>query len=398
MSFNYLGQFDQALGSEGRFSFARESAGSDVDPNGAMAHALAVNGLIADGALSLSFRLSSELAAQLDAQELVASFAAKLRALLEHCSAADRGATASDFPLARLTQAQLEGLPFRLRQVEDIYPATPIQRGLVFHSLERSEEGLYVYQLRLTLAGTLDLAALREAWEEIARRYDVLRTHFEWRHGGDLLQVVQRSVALPFVVHDWTQSTDYEERLESFRREDVARGFDVMEPPLLRINVFARPDGKHDLLWTMHHAIVDGWSSARIVAEVIDVYRVRISSGAVESQPVIPYRNYIEWLASRPSSEPWWRQSLASLSDPARLLGSIGRPQAQKPGTHHRHDLLPRSLSERLQELAKRCEVTLSTVMQAAWGVVLAATGTGSKQSLGSRSRAVRQSFPARCR
>ncbi|MEI9936660.1 MAG: non-ribosomal peptide synthase/polyketide synthase [Pseudomonadota bacterium] len=383
VSFNYLGQFDQAMATEGRFGFAREAAGSEVDPDGTMAHALAVNGLIAEGALSVSFRFNAALAARLDPQRVVEAFGRKLRTLLAHSLTAPRGATASDFPLARLTQSTLSSLGLRLGQVQDIYPATPIQQGLVFHSLERSGEGLYVYQLRLVLSGKLDPVALREAWQEIVARYDVLRTHFAWQHGGEVLQIVRRQVVLPFVFRDWHGLVDYDQRFEAFRREDIAIGFDLADPPLLRVHVIARPDGAHDLVWTMHHAISDGWSSARIVDEVIASYRARIAGEQAESRPVVPYRNYIEWLVSRPSVEQWWKAALASLVDPARLLSSLGRPCAPEPGTHHRHDQLAPELGQRVQELAKRCEVTISTVMQAAWGVVLGRYGNRQQAMFG---------------
>ncbi|HVW25536.1 MAG TPA: condensation domain-containing protein, partial [Polyangiaceae bacterium] len=373
VSFNYLGQFDRSE-AETRFGFASESAGSEVDTAAAMPHALAVNGLVAGGELSLSFRFRADLSSD-DADRFVRSFDAKLRLLLEHCAAAPRGSTASDFPLAGLSQGALERLHLRLSDVQDLYPATPLQQGLLFHTLAHAEEGLYVYQLRLRLAGTLDERALREAWQTVVARHDVLRTSFVFGDGGRALQVVHRSVTLPYAWHDWTKASDYEERLSAFLRSDVASGFDVARPPLLRVNVFARPDGKHDVVWTMHHALADGWSSARLVDEVVADYGARISGRSFAPAPTAPYRDYVAWLAARPSAEAWWRGSLATLTEPARLLPSLGRVREPSAGTHHRHERLDGPLGEAVRELGRRCGVTPSSVFQAAWAVVLGRYG-----------------------
>ncbi|WP_394851110.1 non-ribosomal peptide synthase/polyketide synthase [Pendulispora rubella] len=386
VSFNYLGQFDQALDAAGPFGFASESAGRNVDPRTAMVYALDVNALVAEGTLSVTFRFSPDALDAAIAERLVGTFDTTLRSLIEHCATAPRSATAADFPLARLGQDTLERLELPLGEVQDIYPATPLQQGLVFHSMARSEDGLYVYQLRLTMAGTLDIGALRGAWETVVARYDILRTCFEWRHGGEALQVVHRRLDVPFSVHDWSASTEYAERFSAFCRDDVARGFDAERPPLMRVALFTRPDGKHDVVWTMHHALSDGWSSARMFGDVIAAYRAHLPHHAgapAVFAPVVPYRDYVAWLAARPSPEPFWRGALQRLANPARLRPSFGRARILEPGTHHRLDGLDPALVRDLKELARRQAVTLSTVMQGAWAIVLGRYGNAAQAIFG---------------
>ena len=149
----------------------------------------------------------------------------------------------------------------------------------MFHSALESGSGLYVNQRRLTLRGELDRAALRSAWTHAVASHAILRTQFETRHGGDALHVVLRNVDLPYVEHDWSSldTQAYEARLHAWMREDVQRGFDVERAPLLRIALFIRADGAHDLIWTDHHVLLDGWSSAQLMREVADAYEALLA-------------------------------------------------------------------------------------------------------------------------
>ena len=113
--------------------------------------------------------------------------------------------------------------------MQDIYPATPLQQGLIFHGLLLPGQGVYLNQLRFTLAGALDRVALRGAWEAAVARHDVLRTSFEWRHGGEALQVVHRQARLAYTEHAWSarSTDDYAAALSEWRTADLACDFDL---------------------------------------------------------------------------------------------------------------------------------------------------------------------------
>jgi amino acid adenylation domain-containing protein len=304
---------------------------------------------------------------------LAASFGRELEALIGHCVAAPAGATAADFPLSGLTQAELAGLELPLGGIEDLYPATPVQQGLLFHSLLMPGTGMYVNQLRLTLAGGLDAGALREAWREAASRHPVLRTGFAWRHGGEPLQAVRRSVELPWEEEDWSGEGDYEAALSKWRDADVARGFDLGVAPLLRLALFSRPDGGRDLIWTTHHLLLDGWSAARLLDEVAQSYRAFAAGRTARLPAPARYRDYVAWLRAQPSTETWWRQRLAALEEPATLGDALGRPmRAAEPGVGRLVHRLDTAESARLQVAAQRRQVTLSTLAQGAFALLLA--------------------------
>ncbi|MHC1548037.1 amino acid adenylation domain-containing protein [Phyllobacterium sp. K27] len=288
------------------------------------------------------------------------------------------------FPLAGLSQPQLELLNLPLDDVQDIYPATPVQQGLIFHSMLQGE-GVYIYQLRLGLSGDLDRDALRNAWASAIARHDILRTHFEWRHGGEALQVVHRSVPLPYAEHDWSAETaaSYEEKLAAWRADDLARGFDLAEAPLMRVNLFARPDGGHDLVWTNHHVLTDGWGTAQLMGEIIQDYGARREGRTADLPAPVPYRDYLAWLRRQPSPEAWWRAQIERLDEPATLTQSLGRPRHPEPGVHHRRTVIDADLAERLRQAAQTHQVTLNTLMQGAWAILLSRYGNRPQVAFG---------------
>jgi hypothetical protein len=215
---------------------------------------------------------------------------------------------------------------------------------------------------------------LRAVWEAAVMRHDVLRTHVEWRHGGEALQVVHRQAVLPYEEHDWSAEdvSAYEDRLAAWLAGDLARGLDLTRPPLMRLNLFARSDGTHDLIWSGHHVLLDGWSAAQLLGEMRRDYQARISGGAAALPTRPSYRDYLAWLERQPSTEAWWRTRLGELEDAARLTESFGRPRKVEPGTHHLNQALDPQLYERLKISAQQRQVTLNTLMQGAWALLLA--------------------------
>jgi amino acid adenylation domain-containing protein/non-ribosomal peptide synthase protein (TIGR01720 family) len=370
VSFNYLGRFDQALAGHSRFRFADEPAGEPISGDSPLAHALALDAIISGGALSIGFRFDPAVLEETRVRRLIAGFEDQLAGLIEHCLSAAPEPSATDFPLADLSQAELERLDLELDEVQDIYAATPLQQGLLFHTLAETGEGIYVNQRRLTLRGALDGESLRAAWEAAVEQHDILRTAFAWSHGGAALQVVQRRVSLPYAEHDWRAERDYDERLAAWRAADLRRGFEHSQAPLLRIDVFARPDGQHDLIWTNHHALLDGWSTSRLLGEVVHDYRARVAGQAPRRVAPGLFRSYVAWQRRQPSSEPFWRARFATLDDPGRLLDAL-EPRREKSLASALRQTLSLELSERVRRAASGAQLTLNTLMQGAWAIVL---------------------------
>ncbi|GAA1673517.1 amino acid adenylation domain-containing protein [Streptomyces yatensis] len=259
-------------------------------------------------------------------------------------------------------------------RIEDVLPLGPLQEGLLFHALYDTE-GIdpYTVQSVFHLEGDIDTDALRAAGRALLKRHAVLRAGFRHKGGERPMQVIRREVPLPWQEHDLGGIEDEERREEAAQRivdEDRTRRFDMARPPLMRFTLVRMGPKDHRLLLTKHHILMDGWSSPIVAGEFFELYaRGGDASGL---PPVTPYRDYLAWLAKQDTTaaEAAWRTALAGLAEPTLLA-----PRA----TGHA-DVVPDELSaslsaeltEGLTALARSRGWTLNTVVQGAWGLLLA--------------------------
>ncbi|MEF2079725.1 non-ribosomal peptide synthase/polyketide synthase [Pseudomonas aeruginosa] len=366
ITFNYLGRFDRQFDGAALLVPATESAGAAQDPCAPLANWLSIEGQVYGGELSLHWSFSREMFAEATVQRLVDDYARELHALIEHCcQEGNVGATPSDFPLATLRQEQLDRLP--LARIEDIYPLSPMQHGMLFHSLYEQASGDYLNQLRVDVHG-LDAERFRAAWQAALDSHDILRAGFLWQ--GDLeqpLQVIHKHLELPFAEHDWRGREALAEALDELAASERRRGFELEQAPLLRLVLVRMDEERYHLVYTHHHILLDGWSSAQLLGEVLARY-----TGEQAERTGGRYRDYIAWLQAQDkcASEAFWKEQLAELLEPTRLAQAVAAEREQV-GSGQFQRSLPPARTARLKTFAQRHAVTLNTLVQAAWSLLL---------------------------
>ena len=366
--FNYLGQIDSGFDAGSPWRQAEESPGVSMDEAAPLLHEFTVNGQVSGGELTITVSYSRARHERRTVQGWVKRFEDELHALIAHCTAGARGVTPSDFPLAGLGQSQLDALPVAVAELEDLYPLSPMQQGMLFHGLLEPQDGSYVNQLAVDVEN-LDPARLRAAWEAALQRSEILRSGF-LVHGEAPLQWVAASAgtAMPWIEHDLRERVDLGAALQALAREQQEQGFDLSRPPLMRLLLARTGERRHHLIWTHHHLLLDGWSAAQLMAEVLHRY-----SGQPPSQAPGRYRDYIAWLGARDpqAGERYWRATMGTLDAPTRLLSALRPPALAKTGKARHRSLLDASATQRLQQAARRERVTFNTLMQAAWALLL---------------------------
>ncbi|MFI0444378.1 amino acid adenylation domain-containing protein [Actinomadura sp. 6N118] len=255
-------------------------------------------------------------------------------------------------------------------QLEDILPLSPLQQGLFFHALHDSGQDVYTAQVVFDLEGPLDVAALKAAAATLLRRHANLRAGFRQRKEGTPVQIVQRQVRLPWQDIDLSGTPEAEREAEAKAvvDRDRATPFDMAKPPLLRFTLIKLADGRHRMVFTNHHILLDGWSTPVLQTELFALY---LAGGDDTGMPrVTPYKNYLAWLAKqdRGAAEEAWRRALAGVEEPT-FVAPEARAATGEPGRVRLR--LNEQLTADLNARARAQGVTLNTVMQLAWGMLL---------------------------
>jgi len=260
--------------------------------------------------------------------------------------------------------------------VEDIYPLSPMQQGMLFHTLYSPLSGAYFEQLDWNIQGEFDIAAFKRAWQQVFNRHPVLRIAVVWERRDKALQIIFKNVNLPWEEQDWRgfSQRQQNERLEAFLKADRGRGFDLAKPPLIRMTMIRLEDSSYQFIWSFHHLLLDGWSASLVINEAFAIYHGIIEDKAVCPPLPRPYRDYITWLQEQDLSgaERFWRERLKGFTSTTQL--TVTR-RDQAPALEANYADADAQLSEdmtsRLKALARQHRITLNTIVQAVWGLLL---------------------------
>ncbi|MNF24246.1 Linear gramicidin synthase subunit D [compost metagenome] len=372
LTFNYLGQFDASFDDSEQALFlpAHESTGLEQSPDAPLSNWLSLTGQVYGGELSLSWGYSCDLYNDATIQALADELQQELCSLIAHCcEIGNAGVTPSDFPLANLGQAQLDRLPVSPALIEDIYPLSPMQQGMLFHTLQAGEAALYINQMAVQVEG-LDIERFVAAWNSVIERHEILRTGF-WADNAlaEPLQVVYRQAPLAARILDWQGRDVSQAELDALASADCAVGFDLLTAPLTRLTLVKLEGQRLQLIWTSHHILMDGWSNSRLLGEVFSVY-----NGQVPPTKRGHYRDYIQWLKQQPrdSLEQFWTEKLRDLEGTTTLASSLApRPPATLEGHGALYLNWDAAQTHRLREQAQQWRVTPNTLIQATWLLLL---------------------------
>jgi len=290
------------------------------------------------------------------------------------------------------------------KNIEAIYPLSAPQQGMLFETLYGLESGMHVEQFTCTLRGNINISAFKQGWERIVERHSVLRTGFVWKEQQQPLQVVLRRVEVPFEQQDWRgyQLLEQQEQLAGYLRSDRTRNFNLSQPPLMRLALFHLALDTYQFVWTHHHILMDGWCGALVIKEFLSFYQAFSKNRPLQLEPVCSYSKYIAWLKKQDLSqiETFWQKTLQGFVKPTPL-GKINQQaefptsaleaefptpclEAEPPTPHSQAEpgnekerygeesrFLPAQITAALKSLAKANRLTLNTIVQGIWALLL---------------------------
>ncbi|WP_348936474.1 amino acid adenylation domain-containing protein [Bacillus sp. BS1807G30] len=262
---------------------------------------------------------------------------------------------------------------FKRDQVQDMYYLSPMQEGMLFHTLHHQEKGFYVEQLDMNVKGTLRHDLLEKSMNIIVERYDIFRTVFLHEKVKRPVQVVLKNRPFQLDVVDIQDLSESEqlERIDRFKQKDQLRGFDLSKDLLMRASVFQTGPSSYRWIWSYHHILLDGWCFGLVVQELFAIYHALLHDIPYRLEPVKPYKEYIHWLEKqdKQASLEYWTQSLAGFEGQSTF-----KEQRKQTNEHELGEIewaMSKEETAALSELALQQNATLSSALQSAWSILL---------------------------
>ncbi|WP_340018591.1 non-ribosomal peptide synthase/polyketide synthase [Paenibacillus sp. FSL H3-0457] len=378
ISFNYLGQFDQDYESSGSQP-SPFSPGSDSSPNAVMNYVLDINGMVSEGVLELTIRYGETQYQRETVERLGTLLQSSLLEVISHCVSKERPElTPSDVLLQDVTVEELERLSEHttaLGELENVYTLTPLQKGMLFHSLLDADSEAYFEQVTFDLYGSLNVEAFTRGLDTLVQRNEALRTNFITGWRDEPIQVVFRERKCEVYFEDIRSARDEhpEKTIADFVSADKANKFNLAQGSLMRVTVLRTGDESYQVIWSHHHILLDGWCMSLMIKEVFDTYFAFQEQRTLELPPVTSYSRYIEWLEAQDAAKAsrYWSEYLAGYDQQTKLPRE---KTGLKQGTFEAAEIdveLSKELTGQIERVARQHQVTLNTFMQTVWGLVL---------------------------
>ncbi|KRV44960.1 non-ribosomal peptide synthetase [Bacillus sp. TH007] len=262
---------------------------------------------------------------------------------------------------------------FKRDQVQDMYYLSPMQEGMLFHTLHHQEKGFYVEQMDMNVKGTLRSDLLEKSMNIIVERYDIFRTVFLHEKVKRPVQVVLKNRPFQLDIVDIQDLSESEqlERIDRFKQKDQLRGFDLSKDLLMRASVFQTGPSSYRWIWSYHHILLDGWCFGLVVQELLAIYHALLHDVPYRLEPVKPYKEYIQWLEKqdKQASLEYWTQSLAGFEGQSTF-----KEQRKQTNEHELGEIewaMSKEETAALSELALQQNATLSSALQSIWSILL---------------------------
>jgi len=367
--FNYLGQFDSDM-QQNSYQIATEDKGQAVSPTETREYLWEITGMVAGGQLGMSLAYDRRFFGSATMDSFMDNYRESLLEVIDYCCSLDKEElTPSDLTVRDLSFDLLDQLQVKY-PVQDIYPLSPMQEGMLFHSLLDPESDFYFEQMTYRLQGKLDINAVEASVRQLISRYDILRTLFIHEGLDRPLQVVLKERDADLIYKD--VRGEGADQIGFYQQEDKSRKFNPGLDPLMRLTVLRTGTEDWCFIWSFHHIIMDGWCLSILINEFGALCAANSGATGITLPPAGQYSQYIEWLEKRDkaASGSYWGDYLSAYTG----LASFPKKPAQAetvylPGTYGL--TIDEGRTKQLQELCSKYSVTINTLFQTIWGILL---------------------------
>ncbi|HEX8148747.1 MAG TPA: amino acid adenylation domain-containing protein [Pyrinomonadaceae bacterium] len=351
-----------------------------AEPKAPRPYLIEVNPLVAAGRLRVEWEYGARVHRGATVERLAEAFREHLSAVVRHCSTPGRrGYTPSDFPLARLDQRQLDRLFAGAGHLEDLYPLAPMQRYMAHRHRHQHVPGLYVIHMVTPLRNLrLNVEAFERAFQTVVARHAALRTSFVLDGLDTPMQAVWSHVGVPVERHDWRglDGDEQQRRIGEYVREARRRGIDLSAAPQMKLTLIRTEEDTYEFVWIFNYMIQEGWSYPLILKDFFACYDAYARGAEPELHEPGRYRDYAEWLSRQTldGAAAFWRETLRGFDAPTPLVESLPDNRTRPGDAYVQHKMVVSlATTTALRALARRHQLTLHSVVQGAWALLLSA-------------------------
>ncbi|HPI00084.1 MAG TPA: condensation domain-containing protein, partial [Chitinophagaceae bacterium] len=371
--FNYLGNIEASVtNTEGHqmFEFLGEAHGREISINSKRNHILDISGITVNNQLRLSISYSSQQYNTSTIKRLVDAYQQQLTKLIQQLAAEHTThITPVDLTYKALTIDQVQQLNFN-HNLEDVYPASPLQEGLYYHWFTHPDSLAYFDQISYQVQGHLDMDKIEKSYQQLNDRHAILRTYFTQALSDQLLQVVQKKSDHNFSYIDVTKQPS--SIRDQYKKEDIAKGFDLHKGSQMRLALIKLDNTHYEFIWSFHHILMDGWCVGILIKEFFEIYESLLKDQQPELPKVHSYANYIQWLDTidQKESYTYWKNYLQDYDAVSSLYPApLNQPSNYtiQSKTIHTTEAIRQSIKTLCNTLA----ITENTFIQTAWGILL---------------------------
>jgi len=384
ISFNYLGQFDEDI-EPSVFEVSELSSGASVSGEAKNVHAIDINGMLARGKLGFSIAYNGYEYSEETIGKLAEGYHRALTDIIEYCvNKEEAELTPSDISTGKLNIDELNALyetlgeinaEYRKGNIKDIYSLTPMQEGMLFHSILDKESTAYFEQTILQVEGEIDIKLYEESLNLIIERHDALRTVFVYEKIKNPLQIVMKERKSRIYYEDISGISEDERaaKLEYIKETDKKKGFDLTLDALIRLSVVKAGLESYEVIWSFHHIIMDGWCMGIIMNEFAKIYHSLKNKKPDKLPAAYPYSRFIRWIEKqdREKAREYWRSYLNGYEEQAIVPKKRGYSGQSGYRTEEHVFFIDDKLTEKIKKIAVDNRVTMNSIFLAIWGMVL---------------------------
>ena len=375
ISFNYLGQLDTEVSNE-LFELATISTGNERSIRGSRPYTLEISGFISKEELNISVGYNKTEYEEDSINKLLKKYKKSLERITTHCiNKKETEMTPSDFSSSNIDSNTIASVysKYGMNNVKDIYSLSPMQEGMLFHHVMDKKSSAYFEQVSMDINGELNLNLVEKSFNKLIKKYDVLRTVFIYEEVEKPRQVLLKARNTHVNYEDISSIKEEKDKIvKEIEQKDRENGFDLTKDIPMRITIIKTNDKKYRLIWSFHHIIMDGWCLGIIMKYFTEFYVSFKRGEEVKLESVTPYSQYIKWLETKDEEEgiKYWKEYLEEYEGQVSLPGAYNKIDKKYKSEEYKISIESHK-TEQLSNIAKKNNVTMNTIFEVLWGILL---------------------------